>query len=90
MDLQTALRAASLPSLDFAYRYLFMRSEALEAEHRETCNLLRAVRDMIDGERDRRVDDERAAKEAARATLAGVLDGRTAGNRRHKMDTGGK
>jgi len=54
LALDAALQSAETPTLDFLARWLMLRADSLRAEHEGTAGILRALRDRVDAERDRR------------------------------------
>lgn len=57
--IEGACRRASLPALDFCARYLMAIVPALDGDHGETANILEALKEQVDTERDRRIALER-------------------------------
>lgn len=58
MAIDVAIKQASLPALDHTARYLLLSAESVERSHKETAMLFRAFREMVDEERDVRIERE--------------------------------
>jgi hypothetical protein len=57
-ELRAAIHTVSMPALDFLARYLFLAAARVQAEHAETARLLTLFREVVDNERERRLEFE--------------------------------